>query len=55
MSKKNFLLNEYLIIARPGDIKHSREAEIALIFCEGSVAGVCCIPKVYQRNQVKGK
>ena len=55
MSKKNFLLKEYLTTARPSYVEHSREAEIALIFCEGSVAGVCCIPKVHQRNQVKGK
>ena len=55
MSKKNFLLNKYLTTARPGYIEHSREAEIALIFCEDSVAGVCCIPNVYQENQVKGK
>ena len=55
MSKKNFLLNMYLTTARPGYTEDSREAEIALIFCEGSVAGVCCIPKVFQRNQVKGK
>ena len=55
MNEENFLLNKCLTTARPGYIEHSTEAEIALIFCEGSIAGVCCIPNVYQRNQVKGK
>ena len=54
ISEKNFLLNDK-VSDRPGYIEHSTETEIALIFREDSVAGVCCIPKVYWRNQVKGK
>ena len=54
LSEKNFLLNDK--VSDYGQTRlYLRETEIAFIFREGSVAGVCCIPKVYQRNQVKGK
>ena len=54
LSEKNFLSNDKVSDYSQTQL-YSREIEIALIFREGSVAGVCCVPKVYQRNKVKGK
>ena len=54
LSEKNFMLNDKKSDYSQARL-YSRETEIALIFREGSVAGVCCMPKVYQINQVKGK
>ena len=57
MSEKKFLMNDKVSDYNQTRLytEHSRETEIALIFRQGSVAGICCIPEVYQRNQVKGK
>ena len=54
LSEKNFLLNDKVSDYSQTRL-YSRETEISLIFLEGSVAGVCCVPKLHQRNQVKGK
>ena len=54
LSEKTFVLNDKVSDYSQTRL-YSKETEIALIFSEGSVAGVCCIPKVYQRNQSKSK